>query len=503
VDRDPSSSERTGDPTGHTRAAPGRAAPGRAAGAVIWFRRDLRVEDNPALAAAVDHAGAMGAGVAPLFVADETLLRGAGRNRRAFLAGGLAALTDHLDGSLTLRWGRPAEVVPAFAAETGAAVVFATGDVGGWARRRDGEVAAALAAGGRRLVLVSSPFAVAPGRILSGSGRPYQVFTPFSRAWAAAGHPEPIDIPAPARWVARDHEVTGEEIAGTAGRRGAGDGGGRGERSPRLPPSGEAAAAETLAAFLDGPVRDYGHERDIPADPGTSRLSPYLHFGMVHPRQILARLPECPGADVFRSELAWREFAADVLWHRPRAAWEPFQPFGRHLRVDGGPDAEVRFEAWRTGRTGFPLVDAGMRQLLSEGWMHNRVRMVVASFLVKDLHLDWRRGARWFLDQLVDGDLASNSLGWQWAAGVGTDAAPFPRVFNPETQRRRFDPDDRYVRRHVPEASGFGYPGAIVDHAAERAEALRRFDDARAAAGREAGGGEHEPPGRRRGDEHG
>jgi deoxyribodipyrimidine photo-lyase len=181
--------------------------------------------------------------------------------------------------------------------------------------------------------------------------------------------------------------------------------------------------------------------------------------------------------------VAWREFYADVLWHRPDSAWTSLSPVGAHLRSDTGPDADARFEAWTRGRTGYPLVDAGMRQLLAEGWMHNRVRMLVASFLVKDLHLAWQRGAAHFLDLLIDGDLASNNHGWQWVAGTGTDAAPFYRIFSPERQAERFDPDGAYVTRYVPEFGTSAYPGPIVDHAVERVEALARWEEAKEAAG--------------------
>jgi deoxyribodipyrimidine photo-lyase len=229
---------------------------------------------------------------------------------------------------------------------------------------------------------------------------------------------------------------------------------------------------------------------------GTSRLSPYLKLGVLHPRTLLADLAgrREKGARVFETELAWREFYADVLWHHPASAWHDLRPELRGLRYD---DAGERFDAWRAGRTGFPIVDAGMRQLLSDGWMHNRTRMITASFLTKDLHVWWGVGARHFLDHLVDGDIASNNHGWQWVAGTGTDASPYYRVFNPVTQGLRFDPDGDYVRRWVPELAhlagasvhepwddpqGYsrGYPKRIVDHAAERLEALARLEAAKA-----------------------
>jgi deoxyribodipyrimidine photo-lyase len=442
---------------------------------VLWFRRDLRTADHPALRAAVDEATAAGAPVAPLFVADRALMASSGANRRSFLAGSLADLDDEVEGSLTIRSGRPGEVVPAFAAEVGARTVFATGDAAPYGRRRDARVAAALAASGAELALVGSPYAVSPGRVRTANGDPYRVFTPFRRGWETHGWSDPLAAPTGVRWRSAGSEGAVAAIGVPAD-------------SPSLPAPGREAAAAALARFLAGPVERYGNERDRPDHEGTSRLSPYLRFGSLHPRQILARLPAGPGSGVFRSELAWREFYADVLWHHPASAWESLLPVGSHLRWDSGPRADERFAAWAGGRTGFPLVDAGMRQLRREGWMHNRVRMLTASFLVKDLHLDWRRGARLFLDLLVDGDLASNNHGWQWVAGTGTDAAPFHRVFNPNLQAERFDPDGAYVRKYVTEFDGFGYPAPIVDHATERVEALRRWDEARLSLAAAKGG---------------
>jgi len=438
---------------------------------VLWFRRDLRLADHPALLAAVDEARADGGGVLPLFVADDGLLASGGPNRRAYLVATLASLDRSLSGALTLRRGRPEEAVAAVAAEVGAPVVFATGDCGPYGRRRDARVGAALAGAGRSLRLVGSPYAVAPGRVLTGEGNPYRVFTAFRRAWSAAGTTAPSAAPAGVGWVRGRADVDLADLDPDPGTVGA-----------TLPAAGEDAAAELLAAFVDGPVASYADDRDRPDRAGTSRLSPHLRFGTLHPRQVLARTPPGPSGDVFRSELAWREFYADVLWHRPDSAWEPLSRVGRFLRWDTGPDADARFAAWAEGRTGYPLVDAGMRQLATEGWMHNRVRMLAASFLVKDLHLDWRRGAAHFLHELVDGDLASNNHGWQWVAGTGTDAAPFYRVFSPDRQAERFDPDGAYVARYVPEHGSSGYPAPVVDHAVERVEAMARWEEAKAAA---------------------
>jgi len=438
---------------------------------VLWFRRDLRLADHPALAAAAEEARALGRPLVPLFVVDDGLMTSGGPNRQAYLARTLAALDASLDGNLTLRHGRPDEVVPAVATEVGANSVFATGDCAPYGRRRDARVADALAAGGRHLVRTGSPYAVSPGRIVAGGGGAYRVFTPFHRAWLAHGWPGPTAAPTGVRWVAADPDMTPADLAPDPAL-----------VTADLPGAGEGAATELLDRFLDGPIGAYGDDRDRPDVDGTSRLSPHLRFGTVHPRTVLARVPSTPGGDKFAAEVAWREFYADVLWHRPDSAWTSLSPVGAHLRSDTGPEAEARFRAWVQGRTGYPLVDAGMRQLDSEGWMHNRVRMLVASFLVKDLHLDWQRGAAHFLDVLIDGDLASNNHGWQWVAGTGTDAAPFYRIFSPERQAERFDPDGAYVARYVPEIGTSDYPDPIVDHAVERVEALARWDEAKEAA---------------------
>lgn len=461
--------------------------------AVVWFRRDLRLDDLPALHEATRHC----ATVVPLFVLDPALLGPAGPNRRRFLAEALRALDRQLGGVLVLRLGDPRTVVPAFAAEVGASVVTATADFGPYGSSRDGAVAEALADSGRALLFVDSPYAVAPGRVRSRSGAPLRVFGAFRRAWEDIGWERPESAPA-ANFVDAPSDATPDDIdAGIAvpGRAGlpAWWEGLPLEVARQLPAAGPVEARDRLERFVEKGLAQYAEDRHRPAVEGTSGLSPYLHFGCIHPRTILHRIAMAQGADIVRSELAWREFYADVLWHRPESARRPLQAFGAHLRWDTGEWARDRFRAWATGRTGFPLVDAGMRQLLAEGWMHNRVRMVVASFLVKDLHIDWRLGARWFMWHLVDGDLASNQHNWQWVAGTGTDAAPFHRVFNPSVQQERFDPDGSYVRRYLEgivdiSLGGPGggplpldnpYPEPVVDHIRERREALARFDDAR------------------------
>ncbi|HVT76092.1 MAG TPA: deoxyribodipyrimidine photo-lyase [Acidimicrobiales bacterium] len=419
---------------------------------IMWFRRDLRLVDNPALVAAA-RAGS----VVALFCLDTRLLDPAGANRVAFLLRTLRALDASLDRALVVRRGDPVAVVPALAREVGAAAVYATADFAPYGAARDDRVRAALDV---PLHLVSSPYAVAPGTVRNGSGEPYKVFTPFKRAWRAAGWPAPIKAPRAPRWV---NGVASDGIPDDP------------RTDAALPAAGEVAAKQAARAFWDRHLSRYDTQRDRPDLDATSRLSPYLKFGALHPRQLLALLDGTDAHRVFADELCWREFYADVLFHQPRSARETLQSKMRGLEVDTGAVADARFDAWATGRTGYPLIDAGMRQLLAEGWMHNRARMATASFLVKDLHVDWRRGARHFMRHLVDGDLASNQHGWQWTAGTGTDAAPFFRVFSPARQAARFDPDEAYVRRWVPEYGSDDYPAPIVEHAVEREDALRRY----------------------------
>ncbi len=462
--------------------------------AVVWFRRDLRRADHPARRAAVEAGGRDG--VVACFVVDDELCAPCGPARGAFLAACLDDLDAAAGGRLVLRSGRPEEVLGALAAEVGAESVFVTADAGPYGRRRDARVRRTLAAAGRQLVALDSPYAVAPGRVRTGSGTPYRVFTPFCRAWLAHGWEPPAPAPRP-RWRRAEGDLVPADLPGRCGgRRPSWWGPLPAGPPPSLPEAGEEAAPRALDRFVRRRVAGYARDRDRPGEDATSRLSPDLHVGCLHPRQVLARLerPGGAGPEGFRTELAWPEFYADVLFHEPRSGRQTLQPGLVDLAWDAGADAEEKFSAWATGRTGYPMVDAAMHQLLAEGWVHNRARMVAASFLVKDLHLHGRWGARWFMYRLVDGDVASNQHGWQWTAGTGTDAAPFHRVFNPSTQAARFDPDGIYARRYLgvsaapagaerpsPElpAGGPAPPAPMVDHAAERREALRRFAEAR------------------------
>ncbi len=442
----------------------------------MWFRRDLRLHDHPAL----DAAAADGPVVA-LFVLDDALRRPSGAPRLAFLYRTLRSLDADLrehGGALVVRAGRPEDVVAAIAHEVGAQAVHASADFGPYGAARDTAVESAL--DDVRLVRTGSPYAVAPGRVTKPSDEPFKVYSAFYRAWRAHGWRAPAATdPARIDWRT-DLDGTGVPADPPL------------PTDLQLPDAGEAAARAAWQTFRDERLRSYADDRNWPGLNHTSRISPYLKWGAIHPRTLLADLHESD--ETFRRELAWREFYAAVLHFWPHSAREYFVPQLAAMPYATGHVADDRFAAWTAGRTGYPIVDAGMRQLLAEGWMHNRVRMIVASFLVKDLHIEWTRGARHFMAHLVDGDLASNQHGWQWTAGTGTDPAPYYRIFNPVTQGRKFDPDGAYIRRYVPELADLGpdeihepsatgvpdgYVAPIVDHAAERKVALAGYEQVR------------------------
>jgi deoxyribodipyrimidine photo-lyase len=442
----------------------------------MWFRRDLRLADNPALLDACDSGG-----VLPLFVLDPALWGPAGVSRRWYLAQSLraldASLRPHRAGLSVVR-GNPVRQVLLAAQEVGASRVHVAADYGPYGHRRDLDVEQALAEHGIELVRTGSPYAVAPDRVKNGSGDPYKVYTPFSKGWMEHGWRDPVDAPRDASWLALDTTVGLPDPRLPAGL--------------ELPEAGERAATRRWQEYVAERLGEYDDVRDRPDLDATSHMSVHLKWGEIHPRTMLADLRghSGKGAVTYRKELAWREFYADVLFQQPRTAREYLRPEFAQMPYDDPGD---QLDAWREGRTGFPIVDAGMRQLRATGWMHNRVRMIVASFLVKDLHLEWQHGARHFMHWLVDGDLASNQHGWQWTAGCGTDAAPYFRVFNPTTQGAKFDPEGNYVRHWVPELADVatkyvhepwtspdgvprGYPEPIVDHKEERIEALERFE---------------------------
>jgi deoxyribodipyrimidine photo-lyase len=477
------------------RAAGGR----RVTTAIWWVRRDLRLADNQALGSATAAATL----VVPTYVLDPHFLDSplSGDKRVAFLTAGLRALDTSLRdrGSyLVIRAGDPARELARLVAETDAQAVFAEADHTPYACERDARVAEVVPLQRTDGVTVHPP-----GDVVKADGSPYVVFTPFSRAWLALPLPSRHGTPAAPERIATPAGICGAAIPDR----------------PLLPPSvpfvaGEAAARRCLEAFVGGgepPIYDYERTRDRPDLSGTSSLSPYLRFGMVSAREAagaaLAARAASPtqggrrSAHIWLNELIWREFFIHILDHFPHVEFASFRMDLR--RIAWSEDADG-LEAWKQGRTGYPFVDAAMRQMAATGWMHNRARMVAASFLVKDLLVDWREGERHFMRHLVDGDPASNNGGWQWVAGTGTDAAPFFRVFNPVTQGLTHDPRGDYVRRWVPELSRVpdayiqvpwempadaqatagcvidrDYPGPIVDHAVARERVLSAYGAAR------------------------
>jgi len=422
--------------------------------AIVWLRQDLRLADQPALAAAV----ASGHPVLPVYVLDDGAHPLApGGASRWWLHHSLAALARDLQrrgGTLILRRGAvPGRVIEALATELGAAAVY-------WGRRydaaeieQDTALKQRLGAAGIAAKSFNSSLLFEPWTIQTPSGRPYQVFTHYWRACRSAPEPN-APLPAPAKIPAPAHLPASDALDDWAllptrpdWARGFG---------PLWRP-GEAGAAARLEEFLEARLHGYKTERDLPDRDGTSRLSPHLRFGEISPRQIwhavrhhlaTAKHPPDGDADRFLAEIGWREFSYSLLYYHPRIAREPLKP--QFADFPWQRDGQA-LEAWQRGMTGYPIVDAGMRQLWATGWMHNRVRMITASFLIKHLLQPWQDGERWFWDTLVDADPASNAASWQWVAGSGADASPFFRVFNPVLQGQKFDPNGDYVRRWVPE----------------------------------------------------
>ncbi len=462
---------------------------------ILWFRRDLRLADNPAL----NHALATGRPIVPVYIYDEA---GDGRPRGGaslwWLDKSLRALADDLTERgviLVLRRGDSEAELRRLIDETGADTVFMNRlfEPDAWAR--DADIAHGLKDDGVECRGFNASLLARPGSVMNGSGAPYKVFTPFMKALLQAAEPPPSSNAPPA-------------IAGVPGL--ASDSLDDWKLHPATPDwstgfdgtPGEAGALAALSAFTANGLKSYAEGRDRPALPAVSRLSPHLHWGEISPWRTIAAVRDAAAegrapaaqAEKFVTEIGWRDFSAHLLHHFPQMQRHAFRP-----EYDAFPwrDDEAGFAAWTRGQTGYPMVDAGMRQLWTTGWMHNRVRMVVASFLVKHLLIDWRRGEAWFWDTLVDADLASNVQNWQWTAGSGADAAPYFRIFNPVIQGQKFDPDGAYVRRWVPELKalpnkwlhapwtapfevlevagvrlGRTYPRPIVDHAEARNRAL-------------------------------
>jgi deoxyribodipyrimidine photo-lyase len=467
---------------------------------LVWFRQDLRLADNPALRAAAEG----GAPVVAAYVLDD---EGAGAWKRGgasrwWLHHSLASLQRDLaalGASLVLRVGPAARELDALLAETGASAVYWNRCYEPATRARDEAIKSSLQARGVEARSFNASLLFEPWTIATQSGGPFKVYSPFARACRAAPAPA-APLAAPGRLARPAAMPGGLPLEALALLPVAPDWAG-GLRASWTP--GEAGAQARLATFLAGPIAGYKEERNRPDIEATSRLSPHLHFGEISPRQLwhAAKLREGGGPDHFVSELLWREFAYHLLHHFPHLPERNWRD-----DFDAFPWAEDKagLAAWRRGRTGYPIVDAGMRELWTTGWMHNRVRMIAASFLVKDLLVHWRQGEDWFWDTLVDADLANNAASWQWVAGCGADAAPYFRVFNPVLQGEKFDPAGDYVRRFVPELAklpakfihrpweaddatlraagvdlGRSYPKRIVDHGVARDRALAAFSNLR------------------------
>jgi deoxyribodipyrimidine photo-lyase len=471
---------------------------------LLWFRRDLRLADNPALNAAVT----IGRPVIPVYICDDADAGewSPGGASRWWLHGSLSALSSEIEArgnKLILKTGPAEAVINELISETGATSVYWNRRYEPWAIRRDEKVKTALKGKGIEARSFNAGLLREPWAITTQKGEPYKVFTPFWKALRASGEPDQLK-PAPQRIPAPNDFAKSDDL-NSWGLLPTKPDWASGLRDAWTP--GEDAAQSRLHDFTDAAVFDYQDKRNLPGVSSTSRLSPHLHFGEIGPRQIwhtviasaLAQTgsPMPRGAETYLSEIAWREFSYHLLFHFPELPLKPLRREFSSFPWTNDPDA---LSAWQGGATGYPIVDAGMRELWTTGWMHNRVRMIVASFLIKDLLIDWQSGEHWFWDTLVDADLASNAASWQWVAGCGADAAPYFRVFNPTIQGTKFDPDGSYVRRWVPEISrlpdrlihtpwmakpieledagielGRNYPEPIVDHAMARNRALEKY----------------------------
>jgi len=473
--------------------------------AVVWFRRDLRLHDHPALTAAMQEHDR----IVPLFVLDPRLLGGrfASPVRAWFMLESVRELSVQLaalGAPMMIRTGDPVVEVANACAVIGASDVYVSRDHAPYGRTRDARVAERLAPQSvafhaKRGVLVHEPEAIS-----TGEGRPYTVYSPFRRAWEKVGRRPVLTSPS----AVAGHDLDPGTVPRLLDL-------GLGESSipdpAMLPEPGESAARRRLQKWMERGLDGYATSRDrLDLEEGTSRLSADLHFGLLSPNEIVERaLGPGDGRRVFVNELVWREFYAHVLFHRPSVRERSFRQGFDDMQWS---DDEAAVQAWRTGMTGYPIVDAAMRQLAATGWMHNRARMIAATFLTKDLLVDWRVGEAHFMRSLVDGDVASNNGGWQWSASTGTDPQPYFRIFNPVNQGRRHDPDGTYVRRWVPELAlvptewihapwemptevaaatgvtlGADYPIRIVDHAEARLRALAVYGSARQEAAREPG----------------
>ena len=441
---------------------------------IFWFRRDLRLGDNPALLAAIAESDE----IVPVFILDKKLINESGNKRLAYLGQSLHALDDSLDNKLHVIVGDQVEVLRDLCEKHNAKSIHISQEFEPYGAARDVRVEKELSGDGIELIRTGSPYAVSPGRVRKPDGTNYRVYTPFYKGWVAHGWRGPVAAPKNIKAVTPtnlEREFPEWPMP----------------TDVQLTQAGEAAALMRWKEFKKSALNNYDEDRNMAGIDGTSKLSAHLKFGEIHPRTLLADLNSSKAHEVYRKEIAWREFYADVLFHNPHTESDYYAPKFANMRYE---KPGKNFKAWCEGKTGYPFVDAAMRQLVSEGWMHNRTRMVVASFLVKDLHIEWQHGADFFMEHLVDFDVASNSHGWQWTAGCGTDASPYYRVFNPIEQGRRFDPDGAYIKKYVPELAHLdsedvhapwevidglinGYPEPIVDHGVERLESLARLEE--------------------------
>jgi len=438
---------------------------------IMWFRRDLRLTDNPALLAAIE----TGEAIVPVFILDPKLIQITGEKGLAYLAQSLRSLDESLGNKLIVCEGDPVDVLKDLKKKYEVTSVHIETEYDAYAVARDARVEAA----GIELTRTGSPYAVAPGRVKKPSDATnYRVYTPFYRGWLLHGWRAAVAAPKLIKAVTPESSdrnfPTWQVPKGTD-----------------IPAAGEKAAHERFKKFKAKGLDTYDETRNFAGIDGTSKMSAHLTWGEIHPRTLLTGLGESKAHDTFRKEIAWREFYADVLHNYPHTDKDYYAPQFAKMRYD---EPGEKFRAWCEGKTGYPFVDAGMRQLVTEGWMHNRVRMVVASFLAKDLHIEWQHGALFFEEHLVDFDIASNAHGWQWTAGCGTDASPYYRVFNPIEQGKRFDENGDYIRKYVTElahltadeihepweaTNGYknGYPKKLVEHSLERLESLARLEE--------------------------
>jgi deoxyribodipyrimidine photo-lyase len=456
-----------------------------------WFRRDLRITDNVALSEACKRAEQ----VIPVFIFEDAFRTGpdVGAARLEFLLQSVESLRKNLaelGWPLIIRCGRSADLIPQLARETGAQAVFANKRYEPYTRRRDEEITQRLLGQGVGFELFKDAVVWDDAEVLTQGGTPFTVFTPYSRAWKARPIPAPrprlgrakgeIKVPPsdplPASTAAVGHPLT-----------------------QTIPAAGERAARDLLRQFLAGPVYEYSGQRNYPATEGTSNLSPHFRAGTIGIRTVLEELAQArakaspaqaASCEVYLNELIWREFYTQVLVNFPHVTKGAFRPEYDRLQWSQN---EAHFTAWCEGRTGYPIVDAAMRCLNATGTMHNRLRMIVAMFLTKDLLINWQQGERYFMRQLVDGDMAANNGGWQWSAGTGTDAAPYFRIFNPVSQAEKFDAGGKFVRRWIPELAALPdelihqpwenplllartkYPAPIVRHDEQRLKCLAMF----------------------------